>query len=227
MGWPGARFSLLLAALLLAIAFPRSAYALDNPVLAPPPRVTSNETGLQTAIFAGGCFWGVEGVYSHTKGVVSAVSGYHGGTRASANYRAVSGGMTDHAEVVRVRYDPKIVRYDQLLQIFFSVVADPTTLNYQGPDRGRHYRTALVPMNDEQQKVAAAYLAQLKRSGVWKDPIVTAIEEYKVFYTAEAYHQDYMKKNPDKPYIVRWDAPKVAALKRFFPALYSSTFLVG
>ncbi len=196
--------------------------------MAPAPALKSSETGTRaTAIFAGGCFWGIEGVFSHTKGVISAVSGYHGGSEANAKYRTVSGGDTGHAEAVRVIYNPKEVRYDQLLRIFFSVGADPTTLNYQGPDHGTQYRSALVPMNAEQRKVANAYLAQMGKSGVWSDPIVTKVETYKAFYPAEAYHQDYMLNNPEQPYIVRWDAPKVAALKKLYPALYRTTFKTG
>ena len=179
---------------------------------------------LQAAIFAGGCFWGVEGVFSHVPGVTSAVSGYHGGSKKTADYRTVSRGTTGHAEAVRVTYDPKKVRYDQLLRIFFSVVADPTQLNYQGPDHGTQYRSALVPLSSEQRKVAAAYLAQLGKSGLWKKPIVTKVEKYRAFYPAETYHQDFMKKNPDHPYILRWDAPKVAALKRLYPDHYKRGF---
>lgn len=190
-------------------------------------RVAKEATGLKTAIFAGGCFWGVEAVFSHTNGVKSAVSGYHGGTRASANYDAVSGGMTDHAEAVKVVYDPKVVRYDQLLRIFFAVVADPTLKNRQGPDVGPQYRAALIPMSAEQTAVATAYLAQMRKSGVWDRPIVTQIEAAQTFYPAETYHQDFALKNPNHGYILRWDAPKVAAFKRMFPALYRASFQKG
>lgn len=219
----------VLAALaLLVAACQQPALAADEAVRAPIPKLKAAEEGSRaTAIFAGGCFWGIEGVFSHTKGVISAVSGYHGGTAANAKYRLVVGGNTGHAEAVRVVYNPKEIRYDQLLQIFFSVGADPTTLNYQGPDRGTQYRSALVPLNEEQRKVAAAYLEQMGKSGVWTRPIVTKVEAYKAFYEAEDYHQDYMLKNPQSPYIVRWDAPKVAALKKFYPTLYRSTFKTG
>ncbi len=188
-------------------------------------RVAKEKPGLKTAVFAGGCFWGVEAVFSHTKGVTAAVSGYHGGTAQSAKYDIITSGVTDHAESVKVTYDPAVVRYDQLLRIFFSVVADPTLKNRQGPDVGAHYRSAIVPTNAEQAAVAKAYLAQMGTSGVWKKPIVTRIEPYKAFYPAEAYHQDFMAKNPKHGYIVRWDAPKVAALKVKFPALYRAAFL--
>jgi peptide-methionine (S)-S-oxide reductase len=224
MRWRGA----LAAFALLAAACQQAPAAAEDVVRAPLPTVKASESGTRaTAIFAGGCFWGIEGVFSHTKGVISAVSGYHGGSEANAKYRTVSGGDTGHAESVKVVYNPKEIRYDQLLQIFFSVGADPTTLNYQGPDHGTQYRSALVPMNAEQRKVADAYLAQMGRSGVWSSPIVTKVESYKAFYPAEAYHQDYMLNNPEQPYIVRWDAPKVAALKRLYPALYRATYKTG
>ena len=217
-----------IAALALAsaaiVATPSSAEEVFN---APVATRQADETGLQTAVFAGGCFWGIEGVFSHTRGVQSAVSGYHGGTRQQASYNLVSSGITDHAEAVRVVYDPSVVRYDQLLQILFSVGADPTTLNYQGPDHGTQYRSAIVPQTAEQRAVAEAYLRQMERSGVWDSPIVVAIEDAKQFYDAEEYHQDFMLKNPNNGYILRWDAPKVAALREMFPSLYRSTFRTG
>ncbi|NKB15752.1 MAG: peptide-methionine (S)-S-oxide reductase MsrA [Sphingomonadales bacterium] len=188
-------------------------------------RVAKEAKGLKTAIFAGGCFWGVEGVFSHVKGVKSAVSGFHGGNAASAKYDIITSGTTAHAESVKITYDPAVVRYDQLLRIFFSVVADPTLKNRQGPDVGAHYRSAIVPMNAEQAAVAKAYIAQLDKAKLWDRPIVTAIEPYKAFYAAEAYHQDYMVVNPRSGYIVRWDAPKVAALKAMFPNHYRAEFL--
>jgi len=181
--------------------------------------------GLQVAIFAGGCFWGIEGVFSHVRGVKSAVSGYHGGRSATAKYNTIITGFTNHAESVRVVYDPKIVRYDELLRILFSVGADPTMKDRQGPDVGAHYRSAIVPMNGEQQAVAAAYLKQMGSSGIWDAPIATRIERYKAFYEAEEYHQDYMARNPSQGYIVRWDKPKVKALQKFYPTHYRSTFL--
>jgi len=217
-----------IAALALAsaaiVATPSSAEEVFN---APVATRQAEESGLQTAVFAGGCFWGIEGVFSHTRGVQSVVSGYHGGTRQQASYNLVSSGVTDHAEAVRVIYDPSVVRYDQLLQILFSVGADPTTLNYQGPDHGTQYRSAIVPQTEEQREVAEAYLRQMGRSGVWDSPIVVAIEDAKQFYDAEEYHQDFMLKNPNNGYIRRWDAPKVAALQEMFPSLYRSTFRTG
>ncbi|MFM7404336.1 MAG: peptide-methionine (S)-S-oxide reductase MsrA, partial [Erythrobacter sp.] len=149
----------------------------------------------------------------------------HGGTAKSAKYDIVVTGVTDHAESVKITYDPAVVRYDQLLRIIFSVVADPTLKNRKGTDVGAHYRSAIVPMNAEQGAVAKAYLAQLGQSKLWSKPIVTAIEPYKAFYGAEAYHQDFMLYNPKHGYILRWDAPKVAALKTMFPTLYRASFL--
>ncbi len=218
--------AILAPAALALTACAGPAIAAEEPVNAPAAtRVAKEAKGLKAAIFAGGCFWGVEGVFSHVKGVTSAVSGYHGGSAATAKYDTIVAGGTAHAEAVRITYDPAIVRYDQLLRIFFSVVADPTLKNRQGPDVGSQYRAALVPMNAEQAAVAKAYLAQMGKSGVWKAPIVTRIEAYKTFYPAEAYHQDFMLNNPRHGYIMRWDAPKVAALKAMFPAHYRAGFL--
>ncbi len=217
-------FAAIALGLVALAAWPVSA---EGPFNAPVATRQARETGTQTAIFAGGCFWGIEAVFAHTRGVTSAVSGYHGGSAADARYRLVSAGGTGHAEAVKVTYDPSVVRYDQLLQILFSVGADPTTLNRQGPDRGSQYRSAIVPMTAEQRAVAAAYLAQMRRSNVWDDPIVVAIENPQRFYPAEDYHQDYLLHNPDSPYIVRWDAPKVAALRTMFPRLWRSSYRTG
>jgi peptide-methionine (S)-S-oxide reductase len=218
------RAALLLPFLALAAACQQPA-AAETVVLAPAAqRQASEPAGLKTAIFAGGCFWGVEGVFSHVIGVTSAVSGYHGGQQRTARYALIHGGASGHAESVRVTYDPARVRYDQLLRIFFSVVADPTQLDRQGPDVGREYRSALVPMNPEQSAVAEAYLAQMRVSGLWHAPIMTRIEAYQRFYPAETEHQDFMAANPDHPYIRRWDAPKVAALRRLFPGVYKRSF---
>lgn len=226
------RFLIALGAGLLAACQPALSAERPNSsekrVNAPAAERHANEpAGLKQAIFAGGCFWGIEGVFSHVEGVTSAVSGYHGGSRGDATYDRVSTGGTSHAEAVRVTYDPRKIRYDQLLRIFFSVGADPTQLNRQGPDVGTHYRSALVPLSEEQRLVASAYLAQLRASGLWNERIVTRIERPRRFYPAEAYHQDYMKKNPRAAYIVRWDAPKVAALRRLFPGVYRPGFTEG
>lgn len=218
----------LLAAAAVALASCGPATAAESTFDAPAAtRIAREGSGLKTAIFAGGCFWGVEAVFSHMKGVTSAVSGYHGGSAATAHYDQVSEGNTGHAESVKVTYDPSVVRYDQLLRVLFSVVADPTMLNAQGPDRGTQYRAAIVPLSAEQRAVATAYLAQMRASKVWNRPIVVAIENPKQFYPAETHHQDFAQKNPNHPYIQRWDAPKVAAFREMFPALYHATFTTG
>ena len=218
--------ALLAAALAVGVmtAVPSSA---EEVFTAPVAAVQADETGLKTAIFAGGCFWGIEAIFAHTRGVQSAVSGYHGGTEQQASYRLVSSGITDHAEAVRVVYDPAVIRYDQLLQILFSVGADPTLLNRQGPDHGTQYRSAIVPLSAEQRSVAQAYVAQMGRSGVWDAPIVVRIENPRRFYEAEDYHQDFADKNPTNPYIRRWDAPKVEALREMFPRFWRSDYRTG
>ncbi|QJB68906.1 peptide-methionine (S)-S-oxide reductase MsrA [Parasphingorhabdus halotolerans] len=201
--------------------FVSEAHAAEKATIIPMPQINAAEKGKRAvAIFAGGCFWGVEGVFEHTKGVISAASGYHGGMKRNASYKLVSAGLTSHAEAVRVVYDPTQISYGKLMQIFFSVVADPTTLDAQGPDRGKHYRTALVPMNGAQAKAARAYIDQLGKGKYWKRPIVTKIESHKGFYYAEKYHQNFMQKNPRQGYIVRFDKPKIANLKRHFPNEY-------
>ena len=181
---------------------------------------TPSAAKTETAILAGGCFWGVQGVYQRVKGVTSAVSGYAGGAAGTAQYERVGSGDTGHAESVRITYDPRVVSYGRLLQIYFSVVADPTELNRQGPDTGTQYRSTIFPTSEAQRKVAAGYIAQLKASGAWKRPIVTTIERAQGFYPAEAYHQDYLTLHPDSGYIIVNDLPKVAALKQAFPTLY-------
>lgn len=202
------------------------ALALEEPVNAPvAARIANEGAGLKTAIFAGGCFWGVEGVFSHVRGVKSAESGYHGGSAATARYNRIIAGGTNHAEAVRITYDPYVIRYDELLRIFFSVVADPTLRNRQGPDIGTHYRSALIPTSEEQRAVAEAYLEQMGESGVWDRPIVTRIERERTFYPAESYHQDFMAKNPRHGYILRWDKPKVDALRVMFPNDFTERFL--
>jgi len=174
----------------------------------------------QTAVFAGGCFWGIEGVFEHVKGVKSAVSGYAGGSATSASYELVSSGDTEHAEVVRVVFDPSQVSYGQLMQLFFSVAHDPTQLNRQGPDRGTQYRSAIFYTSDEQKRAAEAYVAQLTTAKYFPRPIVTQIVPLRAFFEAEDYHQDYMAHNPNAAYIVQHDAPKVEQLRRQFPTLY-------
>jgi len=174
----------------------------------------------KTVVLAGGCFWGVQGVYQHVDGVISAVSGYAGGDQATAEYEKVSRGRTTHAEAVRITYDPQKISYGKLLQIFFSVVHDPTQLNRQGPDVGPHYRSTVFAMDEEQARLTTAYIDQLDSTRLFGKKIVTTIERDKPFYPAEAYHQDYMTLHPNQPYIVFNDLPKVENLKRLFPAAY-------
>lgn len=188
-------------------------------VAIPAARVDAPGTGLQTAVFAGGCFWGVEAVFEHVRGVRDVVSGYAGGPRHLANYPAVGGGDTGHSEAVRITYDPRQVSYGQLLRVFFSVAHDPTEVNRQGPDSGPQYRSAIYPTTPGQKRAAQAYIAQLNDARAWPRPIATKIEGGR-FYPAEATHQDFMRRNPTHPYIRAHDAPKVAALKAGFPKLY-------
>ena len=198
-----------------------SADAAETAVRAPAPRITVPATGSsETAVFAGGCFWGVQGVFQHVKGVTGAVSGFTGGTAGNAHYERVSDGDTGHAEAVRVTFDPRVVSYAQLLQVYFSVVADPTQLNAQGPDTGTQYRTALFPQNAAQRQVADGYLAQLRGAKLWPRPIVTRIEGVQPFYPAEGYHQNYLTLHPTAGYIVYNDLPKLAALKQLYPQLW-------
>ncbi len=177
--------------------------------------------GSASAVFAGGCFWGVEAVFENVKGVTEAVSGYSGGTLPSPTYEQVSSGRTGHAESVRVTYDPSQVSYGQLLKVFFAVAHDPTELNRQGPDTGTQYRSAIFYANADQQRVAQAYIAQLKDARSFRRPIVTEVTPLKAFYPAEAYHQNYLVQHPDQPYIVFNDLPKLAALKAELPQLYA------
>lgn len=181
-----------------------------------PIRVPTSET----IVLAGGCFWGVQGVYQHVKGVTMAESGYTGGTRDTADYETVSSGRTGHAESVRVTFDPTRVTYGQILQIFFSVVHDPTELNRQGPDTGTQYRSEIFAQTNDQQRMASAYMAQLTRKGVYAHPIVTSIEMNTNFYAAERYHQDFVNLNPTYSYVAIHDIPKVHELQRLFPQLY-------
>lgn len=175
----------------------------------------------QVAVFAGGCFWGLEAVFEHVKGVGQVTSGYAGGTTPPpVSYDDVSTGRTGYAEAVRIEYDPSQVSYGQLLKVYFAVAHDPTQLNRQGPDRGTQYRSAIFYGNAGQQKVANAYIAQLKTAKVWSAPIVTQVTSLKKFYQAEQYHQDYLRQHPNEPYIVYNDAPKLVALKQHFPDMY-------
>jgi peptide-methionine (S)-S-oxide reductase len=212
----GAAGIALAAVLLLYFAPSRAA----GPLPAPKIDVPAAAKGIQTTVFAGGCFWGMEGVFEHVKGVTNVVSGFAGGSAATAHYEQVSTGTTGHAESVQISYDPARVSYGQLLQVFFSVAHDPTELNRQGPDTGTQYRSAIFYANSDQKRVAEAYIAQLTAARAFAQPIVTEVTPLKGFYPAEAYHQHYLALHSDQPYIVINDLPKIANLKREFPALY-------
>jgi peptide-methionine (S)-S-oxide reductase len=186
-------------------------------MIAPPTLDEINQAHSETAVFAGGCFWGVQGVFQHVKGVKNAVSGYAGGAANTAQYERVSNGNTGHAESVEVTFDPSQVSYGTLLQIYFSVAHDPTELNRQGPDTGTQYRSAIFTKSAEQQKVAQAYIAQLDAAKSFNKPIVTKLESYNGFYPAEEEHQDFLTEHPTYPYIVINDLPKVAQLKQLYP----------
>jgi peptide-methionine (S)-S-oxide reductase len=193
-------------------------------VAIPSPVVDADKTanaGEQIAVIAGGCFWGIQAVFQHVKGVVNATSGYSGGDAKTAEYEIVSSGETGHAESVKITYDPAQVTYGELLRVFFSVAHDPTQLNRQGPDDGTQYRSVIFYGNDEQKKIAQAYIAQLDQAKVFSKPIVTQVVPLKAFYPAEAYHQNYAALHPDQLYIVFNDAPKVAHLRQQFPELYT------
>ena len=194
---------------------------VDIANLAPTPAKAADTKPdkLETAVFAGGCFWGIEAVFDHVKGVTEARSGYSGGTKKNPSYEQVSDGNTGHAESVKVTYDPSKVTYAQLLAVFFSS-HDPTELNYQGPDHGTQYRTAIFYMNEEQKRLATDYIASINDAKVFKKPVVTEVTPFTAFYDAESYHQDYLAHHPDEPYIVYNDLPKLDALKKNFPDLY-------
>jgi len=198
------------------------ALAAESAVVVPAPAVDNPKAAgpLQSVVLAGGCFWGVQGVYQHTSGVLNAVSGYSGGSKMTANYTMIGTGTTGHAEAVEIKYDPKKISYGKILQIFFSVVHDPTQLNRQGPDTGTQYRSAIFTATDEQKKVAEAYIAQLNAAKVYKKPIVTKVGPLQGFYAAEDYHQDYLTLHPNQPYIAFNDIPKVENLKKIFTENY-------
>ncbi len=190
----------------------------------PAPTLQANRSaasGLQTAVFSGGCFWGVQGVFSHVRGVRRAVSGYTGGKAVTARYDVVSTGLTDHAESVEVTYDPRVVSYGDLLRVFFSVALDPTKVNRQGPDDGSQYRSVLWASNADQRREAHGYIRQLDAEHIFAGPIATRVQDLHGFYPAESYHQDFMARHPDSPYILAWDVDKVTALKGLYPTLFS------
>jgi len=220
-------FSSRIAALLLMVtlagvvacnAGERAGASIPNPTVDATLTTARSE---QTAVIAGGCFWGIQAVFQHVKGVIGATSGYSGGAAKTAEYELVSNGDTGHAEAVKITYDPSQITYGQLLRIFFSVAHDPTQLNRQGPDSGTQYRSSIFYGSDEQKRIAEAYIAQLEKAKVFPRPIVTQVVALKAFYPAEAYHQDYAALHPDNPYIVYNDAPKVTHLRQQFPDLYT------
>jgi len=191
-------------------------------VIIAPPAVDNPKTAgpVETAVLAGGCFWGVQGVFEHVRGVRKAIAGYAGGERSTADYERVGTGNTGHAESVKIIFDPASISYGQILQIAFSVALDPTQLNRQGPDVGTQYRSVIFYANDNQKRIAQAYIAQLDQTHVFARPIVTQVDPLKGFYEAEGYHQDYLINNPTNPYVQTYDVPKVENLKRTFPELY-------
>jgi peptide-methionine (S)-S-oxide reductase len=199
-----------------------AASAAERPVEIPPPAVNNPKAAgpMQTAVLAGGCFWGVQAVFQHLNGVQQALSGYAGGDRSTAQYEVVSGGRTGHAESVQVTFDPNVVTYGEILQVFFSVAHDPTQLNRQGPDSGTQYRSAIFYADEKQKQIATAYIAQLDQAGMFGKPLVTRVDALKGFYAAEGYHQDYLLKHPTQPYIVFNDLPKVRNFQRTLPDLY-------
>jgi len=219
--WIG-RAALALLCAILGYQVLTTAFASEESVVVPGPALDNPKAAgpTQTAVLAGGCFWGVHGVYQHVRGAREVLSGYSGGTKATADYETVSRGESGHAESVEIRFDPKELSYGEILQIFFSVAHDPTQLNRQGPDVGTQYRSAIFYADESQKRIAAAYIAQLDRAKVFRRPIATKLERLTAFYPAEAYHQDFLLKNPSYPYIVVHDLPKIASLKKVFPASY-------
>ncbi|MGA9800622.1 MAG: peptide-methionine (S)-S-oxide reductase MsrA [Terriglobales bacterium] len=211
-------FLVVIGGMVACTAGNAAAVAIPGPAVEAPKTAKGGE---QTAVIAGGCFWGIQAVFQHVKGVVNATSGYSGGEARTAQYEVVSTGETGHAESVKITYDPAQVTYGELLRVFFSVAHDPTQLNRQGPDDGTQYRSVIFYGNDEQKKIAEAYIAQLNQAKVFPKPIVTQVVPLKAFYPAEDYHQNYATLHPDEPYIVFNDAPKVAHLRQQFPELYT------
>jgi peptide-methionine (S)-S-oxide reductase len=215
-------FFVLTGVIAMASLTLRLASAGDRAVMLPDPEIDTppTATGDSTAVLAGGCFWGIQAVFQHVKGVKRATSGYAGGAASTAEYELVGTGRTGHAESVRITYDPSQISYGQLLKIFFSVAHDPTELNRQGPDDGPQYRSAIFYNGEDQHRIAAAYVSQLQEAKVFRRKIVTEISPLKGFYEAEGYHQDYATRHPNDPYIVINDAPKVAHLKQVFPSFF-------
>ena len=219
------QFSLSAALLAQVLVFAGCARA-DEPRVIPAAVVdeASPKPGTtEVAVLSGGCFWGMQGLFEHVKGVQEVLAGYSGGPASSAQYETVSGGTTGHAESVKITFDPATISYGRILRIFFSVAHDPTELNRQGPDDGTQYRSEIFAANAAQEKTAKAYVAQLERAHVFSQPIVTRVDQFTGFYPAEGYHQDYLQHNPDSPYIVVNDMPKIAGLKKLYPESYRDT----
>jgi peptide-methionine (S)-S-oxide reductase len=200
-------------------------FGAEAPVIVAPPLVDNpkSQGPAQTAVLSGGCFWGVQGVFEHVRGVKNVTAGYAGGEKATAQYETVSSGTTGHAESVKIVFDPAAISYGQILQIAFSVVHDPTQLNRQGPDVGTQYRSAIFYADEDQKRIAQAYISQLGQSHAFPRPIVTRVDPLKGFYPAEGYHQDYLIHNPTQPYIATYDMPKIENFRRTFPELYSGS----
>ncbi len=220
-----AKFATVLSVFVITIALVSTCNAADGANTALPSASADSALATmkteQTAVVAGGCFWGIQAVFQHVKGVINATSGYSGGSAKTAEYELVSTGETGHAESVKITYDASQITYGQLLRVFFSVAHDPTQLNRQGPDEGSQYRSVIFYGNDEQKRIAEAYVTQLEKAKVFPRPIVTQIIPLKAFYPAEAYHQDYAAHHPNNPYVVYNDAPKVTHLRQSFPDLYA------
>jgi peptide-methionine (S)-S-oxide reductase len=218
------RFAAVIGAAVVGVVLWHSPlFGAEAPVVIAPPAIDNPKAAgpAQTAVLAGGCFWGVQGVFEHVRGVQKVVAGYAGGERSTAQYETVSSGTTGHAESVKITFDPAAISYGQILQIAFSVVHDPTQLNRQGPDVGTQYRSAIFYGNEDQKRIAQAYIKQLDQSHVFARPIATAVDPLRGFYDAENYHQDYLIHNPTQPYIAFYDIPKIENFRRTFPELYS------
>ena len=219
------RIFFIAAGLFVTIAFILVAGAGAETETTTPDRVEGkplvNRDGAETAVLAGGCFWGVEAVFERLHGVIDVQSGYSGGDESTASYYMIGTGRTGHAESVEIIYDPEVINYEVLLDVFFTVAHDPTQLNYQGPDHGTQYRSAIFFSSPEQERVAKEFIAKLEDEGSYRDPIVTEVAELDAFYAAEDYHQDFMARNPQHPYIVYWDLPKINHLEKAFPELLS------
>src|SRR5580692_2885658 len=221
--WSSPLLAVLALGAVCAVFWRSPLFGAESPVVVPPPAVDNPRApgGLQTAVLAGGCFCGVQGVFEHVRGVKKVWAGYAGGEKSTAQYETVSGGTTGHAESVKITFDPAAISYGQILQIAFSVVHDPTQLNRQGPDSGTQYRSAIFYADDTQKRIAEAYIRQLDQAHAFARPIVTRVDPLKGFYPAEDYHQDYLIHNPTQPYIAINDLPKIDNFRRTFPELYS------